>query len=136
MSAQEIFEKTLLDNNQSLTKPRQAVFTALGHHRSLTLREIVAETKDFDRSSIYRTLDLFEKLSIVVRIPQGFKHRFELGEDYHEHHHHATCSRCGASIALPEDELLEDRLRAIAAQRRFTLNSHQIELIGTCESCG
>ncbi|MCA9327123.1 transcriptional repressor, partial [Candidatus Saccharibacteria bacterium] len=52
-----------------------------------------------------------------------------------EHHHHATCTNCGASIALPEDKALEKRLHELAARRNFTLQSHQIELTGLCEAC-
>lgn len=135
MSAQEIFEKTLLSHGYSQTRPRQVVFDALQHHQSRTMHEIVVATSEHDRSSIYRTIELFEKLGIVVRIPQGFKHRFELGLDYHEHHHHATCNICGASIAMPEDPQLETRLQELAKRRHFTLTSHQIELHGLCEAC-
>jgi Fur family ferric uptake transcriptional regulator len=135
MSSQEVFEKTLKEHRCSLTLPRQAVFDALQHHTSLTMAELAASCPGIDRSSVYRTSELFEKLGIVVRIPTGWKYRLELGEAFHEHHHHATCATCGASIALPEDPALEKRLRDLAARRSFSLTSHQIELTGTCETC-
>ena len=135
MSAQTIFEQVLQNNRFSLTKPRQAVFDALQHHASFTMAELVAACPGVDRASVYRTTELFEQLCVVVRIPHGWKYRLELGEAFHEHHHHATCSACGASIALPEDAALEKRLHALAARRNFTLTTHQIELTGTCEAC-
>ncbi len=135
MSSQGTFEKVLKDNRVSLTKPRQAVFEALQHHKSLTMAELVTACPGVDRASVYRTSELFEKLGIIIRIPTGWKYRLELGEAFHEHHHHATCSVCGASIALPEDTALEKRLHELATRRNFTLTSHQIELTGTCESC-
>ena len=134
-SSQTTFEKALQTAGLSMTKPRQAVFDALQHHRSLTMAELTAACLGHDRSSIYRTTDAFEKLGIVVRIPTGWKYRFELGTDYLEHHHHATCTRCGASIALPEDTELEAHLHALASRRHFKLENHQIELLGTCENC-
>lgn len=118
-----------------MTKPRQAVFEALQHHQSLTMSELVAACPDIDRASVYRTAEVFERLGVVVRIPTGWKYRLELGEAFHEHHHHATCSNCGASIALPEDPALEKRLHELAKRRSFTLTSHQIELNGLCEAC-
>lgn len=135
MSSQSTFERALKDNRVSLTKPRQAVFEALQHHKSLTMAELTAACPAVDRASVYRTSELFEKLGIIMRIPTGWKYRLELGEAFHEHHHHATCSVCGASIALPEDPALEKRLQELAKRRNFTLVSHQIELTGTCESC-
>jgi len=136
MNTQATFEKRLKRSGFSLTQPRQAVFDALQHHQSLTLREIYAKAGGHNRSTIYRTIALFEQLGIVVRIPQGWKHRYELGEAFHEHHHHATCTACGASIALPEDTVLEERLLALAKRRGFNLVSHQIELYGLCQLCG
>ena len=135
MNSQNVFEKALKKNRVSLTKPRQAVFNALQHHRSFTMAELIAACPGIDRASVYRTSELFEKLGILVRIPHGWKYRLELGEAFHEHHHHATCATCGASIALPEDPALETRLHELAARRHFTLTSHQIELTGTCAAC-
>ncbi len=134
-NGQAIFERVLSEHNQSLTKPRQAVFAALQHHKSLTMAELQTACKTVDRASVYRTVTLFEKLGIIVRIPNGWKYRLELGEAFLEHHHHATCRRCGASIALPEDENLEQRLQRLADRRAFRLESHQIELVGLCEAC-
>lgn len=134
-NGQAIFERALSEHNQSLTKPRQAVYAALQHHRSLTMAELLKACRGVDRASVYRTVTLFEKLGIIVRIPNGWKYRLELGEAFLEHHHHATCRRCGASIALPEDEELEERLKELAARRSFRLESHQIELVGLCEAC-
>ncbi|MBP9761549.1 transcriptional repressor, partial [Candidatus Saccharibacteria bacterium] len=59
----------------------------------------------------------------------------ELGEAFHEHHHHATCTGCGGSIALPEDDILEKRLLVLAHRRQFHLTSHHIELTGLCLAC-
>lgn len=135
MSSQDVFIKTLKQHHLSITKPRRAVFDALQHHSSFTMAELVATCSEVDRASVYRTSELFESLGILIRIPNGWKYRLELGEAFHEHHHHATCSVCGGSIALPEDPALERRLRDLAKRRNFTLQSHQIELTGTCEAC-
>ena len=135
MHTQVILEDTLRAAHQSLTKPRQTVFNALQHHRSLTMHELVAACAHVNRASVYRTVELFETLGIVSRIPNGWKYRLELGEKFLDHHHHATCSNCGASIALPEDKILEMHLQALAARKNFALHSHQIELIGLCQSC-
>lgn len=99
------------------------------------MSELVADCASVDRASVYRTAELFEKLGIVMRIPNGWKYRLELGEAFLEHHHHATCRKCGASIAMPENPALEASLRELAARRDFALESHQIELVGLCAAC-
>jgi Fur family ferric uptake transcriptional regulator len=86
-------------------------------------------------ASVYRTVDVFERLGIITRIPNGWKYRLELGEAFHSHHHHATCRMCGGSIPLAADSALEAQLHEIARNQHFTLESHQIELSGTCASC-
>lgn len=135
MHTQVILENTLRAAHQSLTNPRQTVFDALQHHKSLTMRELVVACANANRASVYRTVEMFEKLGIVSRIPNGWKYRLELGEKFLDHHHHATCSNCGVSIALPEDKTLEEHLKELATKRHFTLQSHQIELLGVCDSC-
>ena len=135
MNSQLTFERALKKKHMSLTGPRQAVFDALKHHQSLTTHELIAACMTVDRASVYRTIQLFEELGIIIRIPTGWKYRLELGEAFHEHHHHATCSACGGSIALPEDPALEQRLHALATRRDFLITSHQIELNGLCAAC-
>lgn len=135
MTTQKTFEQTLADNHQSRTKARQAVFDALAHHASLSMRELTERCPEIDRASVYRSIKLFEQLGIIIRIPHGWKYRLELGEAFHEHHHHATCNSCGSSIALSEDDTLEHRLKELARRRNFQLDSHQIELHGLCENC-
>lgn len=135
MNSDETFRKALQVHRLSATKPRKAVFTALKHHKSLTMSELVRACGSVDRASVYRVVAVFEKIGVVVRIPNGWKYLLELGEAFNEHHHHATCTICGGSIALPEDEVLESRLQAMAARRAFTVTSHQIELSGICEAC-
>ncbi|HPR09698.1 transcriptional repressor [Candidatus Saccharibacteria bacterium] len=135
MNAQKTFEHTLAKHHQSHTRTRQQVFDALAHHANLSMRELTRRCSNVDRASVYRSVKLFEQLGIIVRIPHGWKYRLELGEAFHEHHHHATCDTCGASIALPEDSTLEDRLQELASRRHFRLTSHQIELHGQCQNC-
>ena len=135
MNTQRIFEDTLRAAQQSITTARQTVFDALQHHRSLTMHELITACARINRATVYRTVELFETLGIITRMPNGWKYRIELGEKFLDHHHHATCSSCGASIALPEDKILEMHLQKLAAKRNFTLRSHQIELLGLCHAC-
>src|ERR1700733_372533 len=96
---------TLKAHHQSLTKSRLLIFTALEDKEPQTMHEIVAACQgQVDRASVYRTIALFERLGIVLRLQIGWKYKLELSDDFHHHHHHLTCRQCGKTIPLPEDD--------------------------------
>lgn len=90
--------------------------------------------KHADRASVYRTVELFEKLGIVQRINIGWKYKLELSDKFVDHHHHLTCIRCGRTIAMNKDEL-EALMAKLAAEHGFTPTAHQIEVQGFCADC-
>jgi Fur family ferric uptake transcriptional regulator len=99
------------------------------------MSELVTRCKDIDRASVYRSVALFERLSIVQRLQAGWKYKLELSDAFHEHHHHATCLHCGQVVSLSEDPELEAHLHDLAVAYNFTLRKHQIELSGLCATC-
>ena len=126
---------TLRQHGRSITVQRRQVFDALQTAQPLTMHEIVARCSDVDRASVYRTITLFERLGIVLRLQTGWKYRLELSDTFLAHHHHATCLQCGRIISLHEDTKLERLLHSVAAQHQFSLTGHQIELRGYCHDC-
>lgn len=99
------------------------------------MHQLVERCKSVDRASVYRCVALFERLGIIQRLQTGWKYKLELSSDFHEHHHHATCLGCGASIVLPEDAALEQRFHDMAQAHGFSVQRHQLELQGYCRSC-
>jgi Fur family transcriptional regulator, ferric uptake regulator len=130
-----ILDHALKEHRVSLTKPRKQVYEVLSHNEPLTMQELIALLPDLDKTTVYRTVELFEKLGIVQRLQIGFKYKVELSNQYQEHHHHVTCMRCGQTTALPEDELLEDRLAELARAQGYDPKDHQIEVRGLCSNC-
>ena len=127
---------TLKRHRQSLTGTRLAVFAALENKEPQTMREVVAACAGrADRASVYRTIAVFERLGIVQRLQIGWKHKLELSDAFHRHHHHLTCHRCGRTFALPEDRQLEKRLALLAGSQDFTMQGHQLEIQGICKNC-
>jgi Fur family transcriptional regulator, ferric uptake regulator len=131
------FEKILRANSYSVTKPRRLVFEYLQTcDRALSMRELVNELADsIDRASIYRIVSLFEQLGIVQRIRLGWKYKIELSDLFNHHHHHATCMLCGITFTLTENAKLEQLIEQMAETIDFTLQSHDIEIRGTCTRC-
>ncbi len=99
------------------------------------MHALVERCEDIDRASVYRAISLFEKLGIVERLQTGWKYKLELTDSFHDHHHHATCLQCGASIVLPEDAALEQQIVQIASIDGFRVMRHQLEIQGYCATC-
>lgn len=126
---------TLKAANFSATKPRVAVFSHLAAHGPLSVGALALSLKStVDRATVYRTVELFEKLGIVNRIWHGFKHQVELSEIFTPHHHHALCQNCGQTIDIASPEL-ESSLAKLAKSRQFLAISHSVELLGYCKNC-
>jgi len=136
MSTQAILEKTLRANNKSITITRIRVFQALAESEPQTISEIIQKLHNsVDRASVYRTIELYEKLGIVQRLQIGWKYRLELTETFHHHHHHLTCIKCNVIVVVKDINSLENKLKNVAKKAQFKLTSHQIELQGLCSKC-
>ena len=134
MSNGENFKLLLKSAGYSITAARTAVFEALLGHEPLSMHELVERVGKVDRASVYRAVDLFERLGIVLRLSSGWKYKLELTDKFAEHHHHLTCIRCGRTVAMNEDEL-ERLIAELAATHRSKPTAHQIELQGLCQDC-
>jgi Fur family ferric uptake transcriptional regulator len=99
------------------------------------MQELIASLPSVDKTTIYRTVTLFETIGIVQRLQIGWKYKLELSNEYQDHHHHITCSQCGQTVALPEDTVIEERLLSLAKQQGFTPQDHQLEVRGLCPEC-
>ena len=138
MSTREIptLANQLKAHGYSLTKTRQRVFNALADSDTLTMAQLTRKlSRKMDRASIYRTIDLFEKLGIVNRLQIGWKYKLELSENFAGHHHHATCMQCGKVIAFEESVDLEADIMSLANDLNFLTTNHSLELRGLCATC-
>ena len=128
-------KRLLAQHGYSTTQPRVAVFEALAAAADpISITELASQLTDVDRVSVYRTVDIFEKVGIAQRVWSGFKSRVELSEAFSPHHHHFTCSKCGATIGL-HSERLEQELAGLEKEHGFELTGHSIELSGFCINC-
>jgi Fur family ferric uptake transcriptional regulator len=126
----------LKQKDYSLTKPRLIVFEALRNSEPQTMAELIARVGNkSDRATVYRTVELFEKLGITHRLNIGFKYKIELSEIFNEHHHHMHCTNCGRTIPLPANPMLETMIDTVAAKADFSPRGHQLEIHGLCANC-
>ena len=123
-----------------LTASRQRVLgavTALEHATpeaiGASLREEApADGAAPDTSTIYRTLEVLERLGLVWHTHLG-----KGAPVYHaaEHPHvHVVCASCG-KIASADPDLLSAAAERLAADLGFTVDVGHVALSGTCRAC-
>jgi Fur family ferric uptake transcriptional regulator len=129
--------RSLLKNEAaSLTKPRKIIFDLLLNQEPQSMQVLVQRAKGkVDRATVYRTLELFERLGIVHRLNIGWKYKFELSDIFTGHHHHFYCTNCGRMFDLPDNPMLEIMIDTVAAKTDFLPRGHQLEIYGICSDC-
>lgn len=137
MKEEKLLRKILEDGGYKITKGRLYVFNLLRtHHEPQTMAHLVASSAgSVDRVSVYRIVELYEKLGIVNRIAIGWKYKLELSDIFLDHHHHISCIGCGRMVAIKEESRLEGLVNELSEVAGFVLTSHQIELQGLCSHC-
>lgn len=129
------FKHLLRENGRFVTIARLRLFGILQSHPALTLKELIALTHKHDQVTVYRNIDLFEKLGIINRFRLGWNTKIELSDLFRHHHHHLTCVSCGKIISLPEDNLIEKQINLLTVKKDFTPIDHQLEIRGYCSAC-
>jgi len=123
-----------------LTKGARKVLEALEEVKTLAAAQDIhsrMRSEDNDApglTTVYRSLDLLVAQGLVqaVELGDGEK-RYELIKPG-EHHHHLICSNCKESIHLDQC-LVEDLDSMIKSKYGFEVNSHILEIFGTCKRC-
>ncbi|MHB1712597.1 MAG: Fur family transcriptional regulator [Acidimicrobiales bacterium] len=120
-----------------ITVDRRAVVEALNssddHLTAEELAEAVwAKHPDINLATIYRTLELFERLDIAFHVHIGHgPSRWHLAGQIH---HHLVCEVCDKVIEVPDSTF--DPLRArLAEATGFVVDPHHFSLSGTCAEC-
>jgi len=125
--------------DHKITGPRAAILEILRQHsHPLTIKEIFAGLPkgECDLATIYRAMQLLEKLGMVKRFDFGDgATRFELiaeGDD--GHHHHLICTLCAQVVEIEECFPAEIE-RRIARQNGYRAVTHRLEFFGVCPDC-
>ncbi|MFB6346537.1 MAG: Fur family transcriptional regulator [bacterium] len=141
MDDKERIKDRLREDGHFITEPREIIIDYLASmHEASTVEEIVEvlqeQGHDIDRSSIYRTINLFAELGIVdnVLFRDGVK-RVELSCEYGgSHHHHLICDECGKVIEFQECGI-ENLQRIAEIKHGFDVDNHHMEFYGKCSQC-
>ena len=119
---------------------RQLVGMLLALDRPVTITDLLDRGAGQSQSSLYRNLAILEQAGAVRRLSSvDDVARYELAEEHTEHHHHLVCSACGRvdDVTLPSrvERALGDAVEDASIQHGYTVDAHQLELVGTCPDC-
>lgn len=126
-----------------LTPQRAAVVNVLIANADdhLSAEEIYMHTKELHKeiglATVYRNLELLEKLEIIHRFDYGdgqsrYEIRLDDGEEHY--HHHLICKKCGFIDEFHSD-LLEAIEKRIEEEKDFEVTDHCLRFFGLCAKC-
>jgi Fur family transcriptional regulator, ferric uptake regulator len=128
-------------DSQRYTENRRELVLLLSETTDpLTIPEILDRRPDLASSSVYRNLAVLERAGVVQRIVTSNEWaRYELAEEFTEHHHHLICSQCGIvrdfTVSPDLEHAIDEALVGIAAAAGFHLEHHTLDLVGLCLGC-
>ncbi|GLB46541.1 transcriptional repressor [Philodulcilactobacillus myokoensis] len=137
----EIGIQSLKKHNVRITPQRQIILKYLIEHHNHPSVETIYDSleKQFSNLSmatIYNTLELFEKIGIIIELPnQGGGIRYDF---FGQPHFHAICENCGRITDVSSDDYMKisQHLKDEAADQTGYLLSHsKIEVYGLCPQC-
>ena len=135
----KVLEGYIAQNQLKITRQRRAVlkaFTECENHVSAEeLYNMVssAESK-IGLATVYRTLALLTESGLASELDFGdgqkrYEHRY-----MHSHHDHMICTECGKIIEF-NHPLIEKFQEKVAADNKFIITSHKLDLLGLCNEC-
>ena len=121
---------------QRVTPQRLVILGALlpGGHMAAddVFARVERQLPGVNRSTVYRTLDLFSELGLVsVTDLGGGARQYELLD---QPHHHLICHQCGEAIEMADD-LVEPMRKAIRDRYGFAPQVDHLALFGICDAC-
>ncbi len=131
-----------------LTSQRRKVLSVLrDSHDHPTAEDIHSRLRkrgeQISIGTVYRTVDLLEKIGLVGKINVGNRNRYELmeGRSDLQHHYHLVCKKCGRIMNISEDILsaheksLEELVTEVGEVSGFQVSGHQFRIFGICRNC-
>lgn len=103
--------------------------------RAFSLEELYLHLSTIDRSTVFRTLTLFEEHALLHSFEDGSgKRKYCLscrnGEGSHHNHIHATCRVCGRTYCVHSQDI-----PSLPAPEGFDVESVNYIITGVCSAC-
>lgn len=133
------WEQRLTEDGYRLTAPRRAVINVLRQTTTpLSPTDVLQEAQKFHKRlglvTVYRMLNLLEKLNLVRRIHvEGGCHGYVPASS--GHYHAVICQNCHRAVEFPGYNDLDRLVSRVEAQTGYQVNEHLLQLFGVCREC-
>ncbi|KUO72113.1 MAG: Fur family transcriptional regulator [Clostridia bacterium BRH_c25] len=132
----------LKECNLRITPQRKAILQILnnsrGHHLEIdSIYELLAVKGDkrIGLATVYRTMELFEKIGLVSRLSmEKSPARYELIIHDKSRHHHLICLKCG-QVQEIDDRITEEFKNRIMEEKEFEVADKPMKIYGYCNKC-
>lgn len=133
----------LKECNMRITPQRKAILEILyncrEHHldaeniyKLLTAKD---NNKKIGLATVYRTMELFERIGIVSRLSmENSATRYELVMYDKLMHHHLICLKCGRVEEI-DDRITEEFKNRVLEDKGFEIADKSMKIYGYCSSC-
>ncbi len=136
-----VVEDRLRRADQRYTTGRRAIIELLvGAGQPVSIGDIAERLPELPRSSAYRHLVDLQVAGVVRRVAANDEFaRYELEEEFTEHHHHFLCIDCGTVIDVTPPPAFERTIAAavdqLAEVQGFEPQGHRLDILGLCGDC-
>ncbi|ADR18691.1 Fur family transcriptional regulator [Calditerrivibrio nitroreducens] len=126
-NAEEILKRFNIRPNRNRIKVLNAI---IGRDHTVSAVELISDLKDIDKTTIYRTLDLFEKKMIIMKDVDldGVGH-YCIRSKPNDPHTHFYCRECHKTMCKEIDKSIE--LNIVDEM----VDSIEIKIVGVCKDC-
>jgi len=139
MSHQQLdYRARMRESGFRVTPQRQLILDAIcegGGHTTLPdiYARVHAKAPDISRATVYRALDFFCKLGLVVAADIGGEHTvYEIAGA--TRHHHLACRKCG-KVEQIDLQTMEALFVTVEREQGFKVDMDHIVLLGICKRC-
>jgi len=131
--------RILREHGNKLTPQRHTVMRVIAStHEHMTPESIYEKSRLEDpgigRVTVYRTLELLDKLDLVCRVHSEKGCHSYMMRRPTEHHHHLICSGCGKVVDFTNCSL-DDTEKKLSRENGFDIKGHLLEFYGLCRDC-
>ena len=117
----------LKNNNVKVTKQRVEVLEAIVKLESdASIKNILDECSDIDKSTVYRSLDTLIENNIVDKTILGSEVIYELKSN---HKHYLKCVKCNKTEVLDDCPFEDEDIKG------YKILNHVVNIEGICEDC-
>ena len=138
MSQHSTATEVLHTSGYRLTMQRQLVWDTLRNSRKhLSADEVLVRIRKqaprFNLATVYRSLEVLERLGLVKETRIGDRAQYELADAAGDHYH-LHCDQCGSTLDI-EGEHLAPILHHITEDHDFVVSGADLLVHGRCASC-